>query len=550
MKYLTFPLALAGMSLLASSASAGTVVRYYVDINSPTSGSGFSWATSFQHLQDALDEAQTTLLGGCGCDVEIFVAAGTYRPDQDMFNPLGSDDRFASFVLMDEVTIYGHFAGHESSLSERDLQNPVHETILSGEIGGAGSTDNSYHVVDGSFAGDVPTTAILDGFTISGGNANGTFSREVGGGLYAEFGRCNVYNTVFEDNNAISGGAVGTEGGANVLFFNCEVRDNTAFVGGGAFQSAATQTWIQSTFHHNEAGSGGGILMDNNAGNTIMTLRNVTMAENTANTEPGDDIRTIGGGTFNYMNIANSIFWSEEPWNFDDATTVDADFVDLRGDLGAVLTSGSVLLNTSDFIDADPVFADAANGDLRLAMSSPCTGAGSNTFVYPDYPDLDGDGDTAELSPLDLNGNERFVSTVDLGAFEALCEVSNYCDSFLNSTGAAAKISAFGSCSLSAQNLTLQATGVPNGPGIFFFGTNQIQAVFGHGLRCVGGVTKRLPPVFGSNNVSTYTMDWNHPNAPFLLPNSTWNFQLWYRDVPAGGAQFNLSDALTITFEN
>ncbi len=63
-------------------------------------------------------------------------------------------------------------------------------------------------------------------------------------------------------------------------------------------------------------------------------------------------------------------------------------------------------------IDQDPLFADAANGNLRLLPGSPAIDAGSNAAVPP--------GITT-----DLDGNPRFVdfthtgtATVDMGAYE------------------------------------------------------------------------------------------------------------------------------------
>jgi hypothetical protein len=38
------------------------------------------------------------------------------------------------------------------------------------------------------------------------------------------------------------------------------------------------------------------------------------------------------------------------------------------------------------------------------------------------------------------------------------------------------------------------------------------------------------------------------PAAGALVPGSTWNFQAWFRDVAAGGSNFNLSNGLRITF--
>jgi len=84
-------------------------------------------------------------------------------------------------------------------------------------------------------------------------------------------------------------------------------------------------------------------------------------------------------------------------------------------------------------LDADPLFvrnpspgddgtwgtADDDYGDLRLRANSPAVNAGNNALLPADAADLDGDGDTAELLPLDLAGNPRVIGlAVDMGAYE------------------------------------------------------------------------------------------------------------------------------------
>jgi hypothetical protein len=75
-------------------------------------------------------------------------------------------------------------------------------------------------------------------------------------------------------------------------------------------------------------------------------------------------------------------------------------------------------------IDADPLFVDPDNGDLRLSPNSPCIDAGDNT-------------DVPKGVLRDLDGNPRFVAdacagaggaTVDMGAYEfqgTSCDLSN-----------------------------------------------------------------------------------------------------------------------------
>ncbi len=61
-----------------------------------------------------------------------------------------------------------------------------------------GSSDNSYHVVTGS---GTNATAILDGFTIRGGNANGSFPDDGGGGMLNDPGDPTIRNCTFTRNS-------------------------------------------------------------------------------------------------------------------------------------------------------------------------------------------------------------------------------------------------------------------------------------------------------------------------------------------------------------
>ncbi|MFQ5425384.1 MAG: hypothetical protein ACE5F9_15575, partial [Phycisphaerae bacterium] len=132
---------------------------------------GSSWADAFTDLQTALCVAE----GNPAVITQIWVVGGTYTPA----GPAGN--RGATFQLLNGVGVFGGFAGTETLLSERDPVANV--TTLSGDLNGDDvpvadpanllteptRAENSFHVVTGSLT---DATAILDGFTISGGNAN------------------------------------------------------------------------------------------------------------------------------------------------------------------------------------------------------------------------------------------------------------------------------------------------------------------------------------------------------------------------------------------
>lgn len=126
---------------------------------------------------------------------------------------------------------------------------------------------------------------------------------------------------------------------------------------------------------------------------------------------------------------------------------------------------------------------------------------------------------------------------------------SNYCSSSTNSTGNPAVISMTGSASVGTNAFVLNAGPVPNVPGLFFYGQNQVDLAFGNGRLCVGSPQYRLPAVFSAGNQATYTYDLSQPPVPagLITPGSTWNFQFWFRD-PGVGAQFDTTDGLSIPF--
>lgn len=123
---------------------------------------------------------------------------------------------------------------------------------------------------------------------------------------------------------------------------------------------------------------------------------------------------------------------------------------------------------------------------------------------------------------------------------------SNYCAALPNSTGCAATISAVGSASLAANDLVLGSSCMPDGVYIFFHASNQLQVPFGNGILCASGnVFRILPAAIASGGMVQRTLDL--PSVGITSPGLR-NFQCWFRDVPAGGAAFNTSDALAITF--
>jgi len=132
----------------------------------------------------------------------------------------------------------------------------------------------------------------------------------------------------------------------------------------------------------------------------------------------------------------------------------------------------------------------------------------------------------------------------------------NYCTATPNSTGSPAVMSYSGSASVSANDLQLIASSAPaDQNGLFIYSPDVAALPLENGVLCLGNTTLgfilRLPFVTtDTTGTMTHTLDNTSPPDRLgqIEPGSTWRFQAWFRDVPAGGAGFDFSDGLELLF--
>ncbi|MFM6436409.1 MAG: beta strand repeat-containing protein, partial [Microcystis panniformis] len=341
----------------------------------------------------------------------------------------------ATFTLKNNVGIYGGFAGTETAQNQRNINTNV--TILSGEIGVAGIADNVYHVVTavGSTANPLNNT-ILDGFTITGGSANGTTGNQGnGGGVYVSGVNPILNNIIFRDNNGVNGGALYNENGSNPILTNVLFEYNNATKGAGIYNDLSSPQITDGTFRLNVATNDGGAIYNTN--NSNPTLVNTVFSRNTANTGGGGAVYNnlsnptfinstfsgnagVTGAAINDVSsspiLRNSILWG----NYNSSNT-GKQINDVSGSSVAVTKSiiqggGYTGLITNN---SDPLFVNPKADDLRLKSGSAALDTGDANLLPSDSRDLDGDGNTTEKIPLDLANNLRVAgANVDLGAYE------------------------------------------------------------------------------------------------------------------------------------
>ncbi|MCK4659257.1 MAG: hypothetical protein KAV82_07010, partial [Phycisphaerae bacterium] len=420
----------------------------FVDATATGANDGSCWADAFNELRDALSTA-----AAASVVEEIRVATGRYTPAE----PGG--ERSATFRLIDGVAVYGGFPAGGGPWEQRDVNSNA--TILSGDLDGDDEPDfinndeNSYHVLTST---DVGFNATLDGFTITGGNADG------GGGDSFGSGMCNlgssptVINCTFSGNSAYyTGGVMYNWCNSNPTVTNCTFSGNSAGNCGGGMCNGdhSSPTVTNCIFSGNSADNSGGGMY--NWWNSSPTVTNCTFSGNSADYAGGGTYNDLysnptvtnctfsrnsadhrGGGMYNYDSnptVTNCILWGNVPDEiheiYDSEATVT--YSDVQG---GWLGEGNISVDPL-FVDADGPdgIAGTMDDDLRLLPESPCIDAGNNYAVPADNADLDGDGNTAERIPLDLDAAPRFVDDpatddtgvpdppdyvriVDMGAYE------------------------------------------------------------------------------------------------------------------------------------
>jgi hypothetical protein len=305
-------------------------IRY---VKAGATGDGSSWANASGDLQamiDEVDAAKVALIGGP--DYIVRVAAGTYKP-QHAADGASTDNRDKAFVLKTGVKILGGYDANPSAdLSDTarearfwtytdylddpqypktrlpgTVKDPLHKTILSGDIDNndSGFTitgNNARHVVIGA---DIDGTAVLDGFTIQGGNADGTGYLTVatkfiyqnrGGGIFNDSSSPTLINVTIAGNKATSaGGGIYNAASSSPALTKVTVAENEATNsgsgGGGIYNTGASSPILTGVvISKNKANNAGGIY---NTGSSPV-LTDVTISENEATSGYGGGIYNTG----------------------------------------------------------------------------------------------------------------------------------------------------------------------------------------------------------------------------------------------------------------
>lgn len=225
----------------------------YVKPTATGTGDGSSWDNASGDLQKMIDDlADNNVSQQAG---EVWVAAGTYKPQSQLISGMNYS---ASFRMRDGISVYGGFAGNETSKQERakgtmpwDFKNVTvleaayYESKLAWTNSKWTVGSDSRHVVwFAPMSGESDFTRIttLDGVTVQGGYAQGNtglddFKTDCGGGVYMD--------------------------GANAYLTNCIVRENYATGNGGGVYLKNGRVQTSLIYNNNADADGGAVYVEN-----------------------------------------------------------------------------------------------------------------------------------------------------------------------------------------------------------------------------------------------------------------------------------------------
>ena len=269
---------LAAGILVLGAGRSDAVVRY-VDVAATGANDGSSWGNAFTSLQGGLAVAAAL--------DQVWVAKGTYRT-----GPTRDD----SFEVPDKVLVYGGFTNGMATLAER---NPAqYATILSGDVSANDTAgfgfrgENAYNVIRLSTS-TLRRDIRIDGFVITGGNADNNLAVHVDGSSPLDAGGALVANTA-----------------PNLMVANCVFADNSAQGSGAIWLRRCTAGEIvDCTFSGNRAtladtGYGSGAIggSGNNNGTHSNTVRRCYFTGNTSATHGGVTYDTSSQWPINFIN--------------------------------------------------------------------------------------------------------------------------------------------------------------------------------------------------------------------------------------------------------
>jgi phosphotriesterase-related protein len=420
------------LAVIVPAWALGPVI--HVDDDAPAGGDGVSWSTAFKHLQDALVPLKAR---SSDWPLEVRVAQGTYKPDQNDVDPEGSGDRQTAFVITQGVHVVGGYAG-VGAVDPNFRDVVAYPTILSGDLAGDDVNvhdpnklvneptrkDNSQHVVV------IAGPALMEGVTITSGHAHSWVVQlgdefgpdaPIGGGAKVMGAGITIRDCIFKANFAASaggglaeesfsdppdadvlltgctfdgnvaalyrgffegrGGAIMLSGGKAVLR-DCMFRGNQAKQGGCVHSTGAAHVEMVNCLAVGNVASKGGAVLYNENGSA--KVQNCTATGNTA--PEGrfllDNTARPGRGSLPpSIRVDSCILANDGNEVSNGYAALTIQYTDMAGGRSAVNDPRHAMVWGPGNIDADPCFAEAGYWDANDTPED----ANDDLFVPGDY---------------------------------------------------------------------------------------------------------------------------------------------------------------------
>lgn len=392
----------------AGTSAPSPVVVVYVALGAAGTQDGTSWFNAFTNIQDGITAAATSN--------QVWIKAGVHsmaggpvalKPGLELYggfagseSALEQRDAVANHTVVQGNGGLGFLGAHGARLDG---------FTLTGFQGGDGNVlsanqtaPSAYHCVVSNNAGGAPFFFSQLGDQSTGESAvvDCTFADNAGGAI-RYWGRTNE----------------GRVGPHILTVDRCTFRNNRRDSTGGAIDADYSGDWLRlynSVFEGNTALDGGAVYLRNGL-NSYTPIDHCTFVDNVAS-NAGNSVYVahhFTDGTPGLVEILNTIIRGSESnavylaGHRDFPSDARLGFSDLENGLASVRLASATVAGVTDLgglISGDPLFAAA--GNYHLQSGSPCIDAGTNSPL-------------TELA-VDRDGLSRPVGTApDMGAYES-----------------------------------------------------------------------------------------------------------------------------------
>jgi hypothetical protein len=360
----------------------------YVNGSATKGGDGSSWSQAFKTLDQAIIASWS-----CPNIQKILVAKGTYIPstkpiltdDNKICSEVATyDQRDKCFHLRKGIELYG---GYNALTGVRDVD--MNTTTLSGNLGGGKSV---YHVliVDNSYVWiSTVDTTVIEGFSISDGNAdkdsalsvsNWYYHMKYGGGIYVSYQVVAIRNNRIASNKGGQGGGISMISATGIISGN-SFHNNVASSFGSSIYSYAGWNLIEDNkISGNSAHGGGGIYITSG----ISSIRKNTIESNNATNTGGGlmlsgGVNTVENNSFlkNYGSNAGGAIYMSGGQNVINGNTIHGNISNYAG--GGIFTASG-----SNYVVNNVIARNKASIGAGMMLASSQDSIINNTVIFND----------------------------------------------------------------------------------------------------------------------------------------------------------------------